>query len=64
VKTHEVVSDVDAETASTGLELEADHWQWKEATTVCRYTQALELRAQHAEEAIGHLTPQRMPPGV
>jgi hypothetical protein len=27
----QVVSDVDAKTASTGLELEAEHWQWKEA---------------------------------
>jgi hypothetical protein len=36
-----------------GLELEAKHWQRKEAATVRRYTQALELRAQLTEEAVG-----------
>jgi hypothetical protein len=34
----QVVSDVDVETASTGLELEAEHWQWKEATATCYST--------------------------
>jgi hypothetical protein len=48
-----VVSDVDVETASTGLELEAEHWQQKEAAAARRYTRALELRAQLAEEAVG-----------
>jgi hypothetical protein len=47
------VSDVDAETASTGLELEAEHWQRKEAAAAHRYTRALKLQAQLAEEAIG-----------
>jgi hypothetical protein len=49
----QVVSYVDADTASTGLELEAEHWQRKEATAACRYTRALELRAQLTEEAAG-----------
>jgi hypothetical protein len=49
----QVVSDVDADTASMGLEIEAEHWQRKEATAARRYTRALELRAQLAEEAIG-----------
>jgi hypothetical protein len=31
----------------------AEHWQRKEAAAACRYTQALELRAQLAEEALG-----------
>jgi hypothetical protein len=39
----QVVSDVDAEMASTGLELEAEHWQWMEAAAAHRYTRALEL---------------------
>jgi uncharacterized protein YueI len=39
----QVVSDVDAKTASMGLEREEEHWQWKEATATCHYTQALEL---------------------
>jgi hypothetical protein len=42
----QVVLDVDAETASTGLALEAEHWQWKEAAPMHRYTWALDLRAQ------------------
>jgi hypothetical protein len=49
----QIVSDVEADTASTGLELEAEHWQWKEAAAARRYTRALELRAQLAEEAAG-----------
>jgi hypothetical protein len=49
----QVILDVDAETASTGLELEAEQWQRKEAAAAHRYTRALELRAQLAEEAIG-----------
>jgi hypothetical protein len=49
----QVVLDVDAEMASTGLGLEAEHWQWKEAAPMHRYTQALDLRAQLTEEAIG-----------
>jgi hypothetical protein len=44
----QVVSDVEADTASTGLELEAGHWQWKEAAAACCYTRAL-----LAEEAVG-----------
>jgi hypothetical protein len=48
-----VVLDVDADTASTGLELETEHWQQMEAAAVHRYTQALELRAQVTEDAIG-----------
>jgi hypothetical protein len=43
----ELVSDVDADTASTRLELEAEHWQRKEAAKEAvaahRYTGALEL---------------------
>jgi hypothetical protein len=34
----QVVSDVDAEMASTELELEAKHWQQKEAMAACHYT--------------------------
>jgi hypothetical protein len=49
----QIISDVEANTASTGLELEAEHWQWKEAAAACRYTRALELRAQLTEEAVG-----------
>jgi hypothetical protein len=49
----QVVSDVEANTALMGLELEAEHWQGKEAAAARRYTQALELRAQLAEEAVG-----------
>jgi hypothetical protein len=49
----QVVSDIDVDTASKGLELEAEHWQQKEAAAACCYTRALELRAQLAEEAIG-----------
>jgi hypothetical protein len=49
----QIVSDIDANTASTGLELEAEHWQRKEAAAARRYTQALELRAQLSEEAVG-----------
>jgi cell division protein ZapA (FtsZ GTPase activity inhibitor) len=49
----QIVSDVEANTASTGLELEAEHWQRKEAAAARRYTRALELRAQLAEEAVG-----------
>jgi hypothetical protein len=37
----QVVSDIEVDTASTGLELEAEHWQWKEATAARRYTRAL-----------------------
>ena len=47
------VSDVEADMASTGLELKAEHWQRKEAAAAHRYTRALELRAQLAEEAMG-----------
>jgi hypothetical protein len=36
-----------------GLEIEAEHWQHKEATTTPRYTRALELQVQLAEEAVG-----------
>jgi Zinc knuckle len=39
--------------ASTGLELEAEHWQQKEDAAARCYTRALELRAQLAEEAVG-----------
>jgi hypothetical protein len=39
----QVISEVDAETASTGLELEPEHWQRKGATAACRYTWALKL---------------------
>ena len=39
----QVVSDVKVDTASTGLELEAEHWQQKEAAAARRYTRALEL---------------------
>jgi hypothetical protein len=49
----QIVSDVDADTASTGLELEAEHWQRKEAAAARHYTRALGLRAQLAEEAVG-----------
>jgi hypothetical protein len=49
----QVVSEVEADTASTGLELEAKHWQQKEAAAARRYTWALKLRAQLAEEAMG-----------
>jgi hypothetical protein len=49
----QVVLDVGVEIASTGLELEAEHWQQKEAAAACRYTQVLDLQAQHAEEAVG-----------
>jgi hypothetical protein len=49
----QIVSDVEADTASTGLEIEAEHWQRKEAAAARRYTRALELRAQLAEEAMG-----------
>jgi hypothetical protein len=45
--------DVEADTAATGPELKAEHWQWKEAAAACCYTWALELRAQLAEEAVG-----------
>jgi hypothetical protein len=34
----QVVSDIDADMASTGLELEAKHWQRKEAAAARRYT--------------------------
>jgi hypothetical protein len=34
----QVVSDVDVEMASTGLELEAEHWQWGEAAATRCYT--------------------------
>jgi hypothetical protein len=50
----QVVSDIDAEAGSTGLELESEHWQRKEATVAHRYTQALELPAQLTEEAVSH----------
>jgi hypothetical protein len=49
----QIISDVEADTASTGLELEAEHWQRKEAAAARRYTWGLELRAQLAEEAVG-----------
>jgi hypothetical protein len=49
----QIVSDVEADTASTGLELEAEHWQRKEAAAARCYMRALELRAQLAEEAVG-----------
>jgi hypothetical protein len=49
----QIVSDVESDMASTGLELEAEHWQRKEAAAAHRYTRALELRAQLAEEAVG-----------
>jgi hypothetical protein len=49
----QIVSDVKADTASMGLELEAKHWQRKEAAAACRYTRVLELRAVLAEEAMG-----------
>jgi hypothetical protein len=49
----QVISDVDAYTASMGLELEAKHWQRKEAVATHHYTRALELQAQLAEEAVG-----------
>jgi hypothetical protein len=49
----QIISDVDADTASMGLELEAEHWQWKEAAAVRHYTRALDLQAQVAEEAVG-----------
>jgi hypothetical protein len=49
----QLVSDVDPDTASTGLELEAEHWQRKEAAAARCYTRALELRAQLAAEAMG-----------
>ena len=49
----QLVSNIDADSESTGLELEAEHWQRKEAAAARRYTQALELRAQLAEEAVG-----------
>jgi hypothetical protein len=39
----QVVSDIKADTALTGLELEAEHWQRKEAMAARHYTQALEL---------------------
>jgi hypothetical protein len=39
----QVISDADADTASTGLELEVKHWQQKESTAMCRYTRALKL---------------------
>jgi hypothetical protein len=39
----QILSDVEADTASTGLELEAEHWQRKEAMAACRYRRALEL---------------------
>jgi hypothetical protein len=55
----QVISDIDADTASTGLELEAEHWQRKEAAR--RYTWALELRAQLAEEAVGQYQDGRHP---
>jgi hypothetical protein len=34
----QVVSDVDADTASTGLELKAEHWQQTEAAAAHCYT--------------------------
>jgi uncharacterized protein YueI len=34
----QVILDVDAETVSTRLELEAEHWQQKEAAATCHYT--------------------------
>jgi hypothetical protein len=37
----QIVSDVDADTTSMGLELEAEHWQRKEATAARCYTRAL-----------------------
>jgi hypothetical protein len=49
----QIVSNIEADTASTGLELEAEHWQRKEAVAARRYTRALELRAVLAEEAMG-----------
>jgi hypothetical protein len=49
----QVVSDVEADTASLGLELDDKHWQWKEAAAACHYTRALKLQAQLADEAVG-----------
>jgi hypothetical protein len=49
----QIISDVEADMASTGLELEAEHWQRKDAMAARCYTWALELRAQLAEEAVG-----------
>jgi hypothetical protein len=49
----QIILDVEADTASTGLEIEADHWQRKEAAAARHYTWALELRAQLTEEAVG-----------
>jgi hypothetical protein len=37
------ILDVDVETASTGLELKAEHWKLKEAAAAGHYTRALEL---------------------
>jgi hypothetical protein len=34
----QIVSDVEAKTALTGMELEAEHWQQKEAAAAHRYT--------------------------
>jgi hypothetical protein len=39
----QVISDVNADTVSMGLELEAEHWQRKEAAAARHYTWALEL---------------------
>jgi hypothetical protein len=47
------VLDAKADMASTRLEIEAEHWQRKEASAARRYPRALELRAQLAEEAVG-----------
>jgi hypothetical protein len=49
----QVVPDVDVETASVCLELEAEHWQQQSAAAAHRYAHLLELQEQIAEEAIG-----------
>jgi hypothetical protein len=38
-----IVLDFEADMASTGQELKAEHWQRKEAAAACCYTRALEL---------------------
>jgi hypothetical protein len=49
----QVVLAVDVDTALTGMELEGEHWQQKEAAAAHRYTRALGLPAQIAEEVVG-----------
>jgi hypothetical protein len=49
----QVVSDMDTKTALTGMELKAEHWQWKGATAAHRYTRAVGLLGQLMEETVG-----------